>query len=88
MVSQDYFLEVKQPELEADHSPPSSAEIQNMWSCTSMNSPECIHGVDWGVLTLRLHILVKTVLMLDVSGAHCSANFDTTLYKRYMTPFG
>jgi len=78
MVSQGCFLEVKQPGLEADHSPPFSAETQNTWSCTSMNSPERLHDVDWDVLTLRLHVLVKTVLLLDVSGVHCSANFDKT----------
>jgi hypothetical protein len=28
-------LEVKQPEREADHSPPSSAEVKNAWSYIS-----------------------------------------------------
>jgi len=28
-------LGIKQPEREADHSPPYSAEVQNAWSCTS-----------------------------------------------------
>jgi hypothetical protein len=28
-------LEVKRPEREADHSPPSSAEVKNAWSYTS-----------------------------------------------------
>ena len=88
MVSQGYFLEVKQPELEADHLPPSSAEIQNMWSCTSMNSPECIHDMDWDVLAIRLHKLVKTVLMLDVSGAHVRQILIKLACNRYMTPCG
>jgi hypothetical protein len=29
------FLEVKRPGREADHPPPSSAEIKNAWTCTS-----------------------------------------------------
>jgi hypothetical protein len=29
------FLGVKQPDREADHSPPSSAEVKNVWSCIS-----------------------------------------------------
>jgi hypothetical protein len=29
------FLGVKQLGCEADHSPPSSAEVKNVWSCTS-----------------------------------------------------
>jgi hypothetical protein len=29
------FLEVKRPRREADHSPPSSAEVKNAWSYTS-----------------------------------------------------
>jgi hypothetical protein len=33
-------LKVKQLEREVDHSPPSSAEIKNAWSCTSTpNTP-------------------------------------------------
>jgi hypothetical protein len=40
-------LEVKRPGLEADHSPPSSAEVKNVWSCTS-TPPICLHGVVLG----------------------------------------
>jgi len=29
------FPEVNWPEREADHSPPSSAEVKTMWNCTS-----------------------------------------------------
>jgi len=29
------FLVVKRPELEADHAPPSSAEVKNAWSYTT-----------------------------------------------------
>jgi hypothetical protein len=38
-------LGVKQPGCEADHSPPSSAEVKNSWSCTS-------------ALAIRLHGMV------------------------------
>jgi len=37
------FLEVKRPRLEADHSPPSSAEVKNAWSYTS--TPPILHGM-------------------------------------------
>jgi hypothetical protein len=36
-------LRVKRPGREADHSPPSSAEVKNAWSYTS--TPICLHGV-------------------------------------------
>jgi len=35
------FLEVKRPEREADHSPPSSVEVQNEWSYNS-TPPICL----------------------------------------------
>jgi hypothetical protein len=31
----DFFSGVKRPELEADHSPPVSADIKKMWIYTS-----------------------------------------------------
>jgi hypothetical protein len=37
-------LGVKRPRCEADHSPPSSAEIRNAWSYTS-TPPIRLHGV-------------------------------------------
>jgi hypothetical protein len=37
-------LEVKQPGCEADHSPPSSAEVKNVWSYTS-TPPIHLHGM-------------------------------------------
>ena len=39
------FLEVKRPEHELDHSPPSSAEVKNKWSYNSY-LPTCLHGMD------------------------------------------
>jgi hypothetical protein len=38
------FLGVKRPGREADHSPPSSAEVKNGWSYTS-TPPIRLHGV-------------------------------------------
>jgi len=35
---------IKQAELEADHSPQSSVEVRNEWSCTSA-PPVCLYGV-------------------------------------------
>jgi hypothetical protein len=31
-----YFKRAKQPGHEVDHSPPSSVEVKNEWSCTSI----------------------------------------------------
>jgi len=36
-------LGMKWPGFEADHSPPSSAEVKSAWSYTS-TSPICLHG--------------------------------------------
>jgi hypothetical protein len=38
------FLELKRSVREADHSPPSSAEVKNAWIYTS-TPPTCLHGV-------------------------------------------
>jgi len=37
-------LGVKRLGCEADHSPPPSAEVKNVWSYTS-SPPVCLHGV-------------------------------------------
>jgi hypothetical protein len=39
-----FHPEVKRPGREADHSPPSSAEVKNAWSCMSTFSIR-LHGV-------------------------------------------
>jgi len=44
-VSGAHTLGVKWPGLEADHSPPSSAEVKIAWSCTS-NPPIRLYGVE------------------------------------------
>jgi hypothetical protein len=38
-----HFPAVKRPGREADHSPPSSAEVKSAWSYTS-TPPLCLHG--------------------------------------------
>jgi hypothetical protein len=43
-VSGPLSLRVKRPDREADHSPPSSAEVKNLWSYTS--TPQiCLHDM-------------------------------------------
>jgi len=37
-------LMVKQPAHEADYSPPSSAKVKNVWSCT-FTPPLCFHDM-------------------------------------------
>jgi hypothetical protein len=44
MVPGALSLRVKRPEREADHSPPSNAEIKNAWNYTS-TPPIRLHGV-------------------------------------------
>jgi hypothetical protein len=43
-VSGALSLEVKQPGHEANHSPPSTAKVKNVWSYTSA-PPICLHGM-------------------------------------------
>jgi hypothetical protein len=53
-------LRVKQPGLEADHSPPSSAEVNNAWHYTSTRNTSSWRGaqLDTGTtLSLYGHIL-------------------------------
>ena len=40
-----YFLGIKRPEHDVDHSTPSSAEVKHERSCTSIPHT-CLHGVD------------------------------------------
>jgi len=40
-----FFTEVKQPGFEVHHTPSSSAEVKNEWSCTSA-PPVCLHGME------------------------------------------
>jgi hypothetical protein len=47
------FQGVKRAGREVDHSPPSSAEVRNEWSCTSASS-RCLDGVDRNLRDFRL----------------------------------
>jgi len=38
------FPEVRPPEHEADHSPPASAKVKNVWICTSTPNTASWHG--------------------------------------------
>jgi hypothetical protein len=40
-----WVVVAKRPEPEVDHSPPSSGEVTNEWSCT-FAPPVCLHCVD------------------------------------------
>jgi hypothetical protein len=46
------FLGIKRPGCEADHSPPSSAQVENAWSYNS-TPPICLHGVVLSDLQIR-----------------------------------
>ena len=46
---QGLFPGVRRPERDADHSPPSNAEVKNEWGYSS-TPPICFHGVDRGNL--------------------------------------
>jgi hypothetical protein len=50
-------LGVKMPGREADHSPPSSAEVKNVWS---YNSTPPFFFMEWCVVKhgIRLHVIV------------------------------
>jgi hypothetical protein len=48
-------LGVKLPRREADHSPPSSAEVRNAWSYTS-TSAICLHCVVWSELKVQAEL--------------------------------
>jgi hypothetical protein len=44
MGTRGFSLGLKQPGLEADHSPPSSAEVKNAWSYTSIPNTSSRRG--------------------------------------------
>ena len=68
------FPEIKKLEHEADHSNPSSAQVQNEWSYTS-TPPVCIHGVERSstsilLLVLMVDIRLCTVYQFSVKFSH------------------
>jgi len=54
--SQVLFLGVRWLGHEADHSPTSSNELKNEWSCTS--TPICLHGIKRDNFTFTLDFLM------------------------------
>jgi hypothetical protein len=64
---------VKRPGREVYHSPPTSAEVKNGWSYTSL-LPVCLHGVDRNSLkffcTLFRELLRLFILLAFMSGLY------------------
>jgi hypothetical protein len=59
------FPEVKRPGSEADHSPPTSAEVKKTWICTS-TPPTRLHGVVMaGLLMIRMYDMDTRMLLLN-----------------------
>jgi len=54
MLAEGFSPEARRPASEADHQPPSSAEVKNMWSCTSA-APIYIHGVQWNNVAFNVN---------------------------------
>jgi hypothetical protein len=54
-------LEVRWPEHEADHSPPSSAEVKNEWSYTP-TPPLCLQGMHRDNFTVTICLVVRSVV--------------------------
>jgi hypothetical protein len=76
----DSFPVIKRPGREADHSPPSGAEVKNAWSCTS-TSPYvfmawyCVKHRDNSTFTLlsrlKLHYTVQVKVKLSLCLTKC-----------------
>ena len=62
------FSELKRPEGDVDHSPPSGVEVKNEWSCTSTFFTR-LHGADWYNVTFFTSILFRHHLNFKVLGA-------------------
>jgi hypothetical protein len=56
------FVQVKRPGREADRSHPSSAEVKNEWSCTSIPR-KCCHVLNKFIFTLVNMDLLFVILM-------------------------
>jgi hypothetical protein len=56
------YLGVKKPGLEADHSPPSSSEVKNAWSCT-FSPPIRLHCVVLSESTGTSHLHLPSPLL-------------------------
>jgi hypothetical protein len=73
------FPGVKWPGHEADHSPPSSAKVKNVWSYTS-TSPIRLHGV---VLSWRKHRDNFTLTFYTLPCSHRKYTFQTTFERQH-----
>jgi len=77
-VPKDIFLWIKRPVCEADHSPPSSAEVENAWSYTS--TPPYVSVTWYLVYILRLVtwfllITMTTLTFILVTEVNVSPTF-------------
>ena len=70
------ILEVKQPVYEADHRPPSSIEVKNVWSCTSI--PPCHNGIKRDKVTFTL-ILEENAASIFLTGRRFLQKVSTCL---------
>jgi hypothetical protein len=69
-------LGVKRPGREADHSPPSSAEVKNAWSYTS-TPPICLRGVVLSKAQGQLYLTYGDSTKRDMIGGICSTHGKT-----------
>jgi len=59
-----FFPGVKPPGREVNHTPPSTVEVKNEWSCTS-TPPICLHGVDReNFIFCRAHSPTNALLLI------------------------
>jgi len=75
MGSRALSLGIKWPVCKADNSPPSSAEVKNVWNYTS-TSPICLHGM---VLSLGTGTILP---YLTSPGFNCLGPWKKFLYIR------
>jgi hypothetical protein len=73
-VPESLSLVVKRPELEANHSPPSSAKVKNAWSHTS--TPQCVF-MAWCSLKHRDNLTFTFI------GLGCKELYHTTILQRH-----
>jgi hypothetical protein len=65
----DSFPREKQPECEADHLPPSSADVKNAWSYTSTSA--CLHIVALNTAQEQLYLFLFAVIVAVVVAGKC-----------------
>jgi hypothetical protein len=70
---------VKRPGHDVDHSPPSSAEVTNEWSYTSV-PPICLHGVDRDAFTF-----LSFFFIVSLNGVSGTPNLFTRCHARVNT---